>query len=176
MFDRAIHKMSPSELLCRAIMKKVSQGCCGDKPNVFMLIPGHVFNRNIRPYISPKSFYPGPQIYIELIYENTSPSYDYIDMRYMYFIRVKNITDCSNPIRESFAYHNRTRNEHHVYTNLSISTSQVRPFIQKFLCYSQWGDVSLKTIKRDDAWSMTTESLLYPPPESALWRWAFPRI
>lgn len=67
MTRKKIEKKSPAILLCEAITKKPgSVWCRCGIPNLIILAPGQLFTKKMMPYVKPSSFFPGPQIYIEL--------------------------------------------------------------------------------------------------------------
>lgn len=171
MFDRAIHKMSPSELLCRAIIKK-SMNDYSSRPDVFIFAPGIIMNRKIDNDCNIiKNQY---KIYIELKY--TAPSFDNSEAikRYMFFIKISYITDHHFSTKNDIL--NDSACEIYSFSNFRISLSQSREFIKMFLAYHYWGSILFKTIPLGESATMDTNSFLFPPKYSSFWRWASPKI
>lgn len=150
--------MSPSELLCRAIMKK-SMNEYSSRPNVLIFAPGIIMNRKINnDYNIIKGKY---KIYIELKYATSNFDNSEAIRRYMFFIKISYITDYTISIKS--AIFNEQAYDIYSFSNISISLSQSREFIKMFLTYHSWGSILFKTITLGESAIMDTNSFLFSP-------------
>ncbi len=158
---------TPSQLLCEAIFNKYK--CyCSSRPKAFILVPSTFLRSDA--YYDYITIEQKLKIYIELI------DYDRnIYHKSIFLITISHTTDYTNIVRDEFFVNNHdeltTIDEHHAFSNIYVSTTQVKNFVKEFITYLHFGELSLNTISEQDSCRITISSMIEPPSRSSFTRW-----
>ena len=162
---------TPAQLLCDAIGKKIrGSHCCGNTPSLYIFLPEGILGRgySVSSYITKLD---GLKIYLELE-SHMSGTYDAeLSQRTIFLVSVTCVTDYTNIVREMvFVDSSGHRNSYHIYSNLSVSISQMGNFVKELLSYLQYDVVSLRTVSNASMRTIDAASAWSSVDDFAFWR------